>query len=132
MNQTQTPRTEANCSPVFSMSGVMPGASEMAWKTAYPNPDAGFDELRPSGHGPSFSMAGVMPGSSQTAWHTAMPDPTRDMLDGNGYVIAIAEFEARAAIAARPRTKAMRSPTRLQLRAPRASTSPAKTRRKVA
>ena len=40
MNQTPAPTIAANCRPVFSIDGVMPAASEAAWKTAYPNPDA--------------------------------------------------------------------------------------------
>jgi len=73
------------------MAGVMPCASEMAWRTAYPNPDAAIAAPRPAVHAVSFSIAGVMPGRPETAWHTAMPDPTRDMLDAFGHVVAIAD-----------------------------------------
>jgi len=102
MDQRRSTPVSADCNPVFSMAGAMPGGSEMAWKTAYPNPDPGHASGRHSCHGPSFSMAGAMPGGSQTDWHTAMPDPTRDMLDDHGHVIAIAENEARVAELARP------------------------------
>lgn len=68
---------KANCSPVMSCSGVMPGASEMShWNTAYPNPDAALtaDHPRHSAHGPVFTMGGVMPGgTSMPEWHTSYP-----------------------------------------------------------
>lgn len=97
MDQRHPVPTEAACSPVFSLAGAMPGTSEMAWKTAYPNPD--YNTMRHAGEGPSFSIAGAMPGSAQTTWHTAMPDPTRDMLDAHGHVVSIAEGKARAELA---------------------------------
>lgn len=105
MNQIHTPQIAANCSPVFSMAGVMPAASNMAWKTAYPNPDAGFGPVSPAGHGPSFSVAGVMPGHAETAWRTAMPNPDRDVLDAHGYAITKIEARTRAELASGPRTR---------------------------
>lgn len=102
MNQTPATQATANCSPVFSIAGVMPAASEMAWKTAYPNPDAAIARPRPAGHGISLSIAGVMPGRPEAAWRTAMPDPTRDMIDGHGHVITIVEGQARSELAGRP------------------------------
>ncbi|HEX8771603.1 MAG TPA: hypothetical protein VF711_12625 [Acidimicrobiales bacterium] len=98
----------ADCSPVFSIAGVMPGSSEMAWKTAYPNPDASLSGSRHGCRGPAFSIAGVMPGGAQMAWRTAMPDPTRDMLDADGHVVSIAEGTARAEIAHRAHALALR------------------------
>lgn len=98
MDKSEAPRIVANCSPVFSIAGVMPGASEAAWKTAYPNPDALVAAPRPAGHGPTFTLAGVMPGSAQASWPTAMPDPTRDTLDTHGHVITKVEAAARAAL----------------------------------
>jgi len=95
VNKSPNTQHAANCSPVFSMAGVMPGASEMAWTTAYPNPDAAHAEVRPAGHAVSFSIAGVMPGRAETGWRTAMPDPTRDVIDAHGYITTIAEVEAR-------------------------------------
>jgi len=92
---------------VFSIAGAMPGGSEMAWKTAYPNPDAGHPSGRHGCHGPSFSLAGAMPGESQTEWRTAMPDPTRDMIDDHGHVITIAENHVRAELAHRPPARAL-------------------------
>jgi hypothetical protein len=100
MNRTPAPVIAANCSPVFSIAGVMPGASDAAWMTSYPNPDAHLAPPRPAGHGPTFTLAGVMPGTPQTAWPTAMPDPTRDTLDAHGYVITKVEAAARAELAA--------------------------------
>ena len=97
----------ADCSPVFSIAGAMPGASEMAWQTAYPNPDASLSGSRHGCHGPAFSIAGVIPGGAQMAWRTAMPDPTRDMLDADGHVVSIAEAKVRAEIAHRPHALAM-------------------------
>jgi len=101
MNVHHTNQIAANCSPVFSMAGVMPAASEMAWKTAYPNPDASTPTTRPAGHGVSLSIAGVMPGLPETAWRTANPDPSRDMLTASGHVISIAEGKVRAHLAPR-------------------------------
>jgi len=109
MNQTRTPQIAANCSPVFSCAGVMPAASEMAWKTAYPNPDGGHGAPRPAGHAVSFSIAGVMPGRSETAWRTAMPDPTRDAIDSHGHVTSIAAVAAHATIAPRSTLLALRA-----------------------
>ncbi len=100
----------ADCSPVFSIAGVMPGGSEMAWETAYPNPDASLSSSRHGCHGPAFSIAGVMPGGAQMAWRTAMPDPTRDMLDADGHVVSIAEGTARAEIAHRAHALALTGP----------------------
>ena len=97
MNRNFAPETTANCSPAFSMAGVMPAASEMAWKTAYPNPDRLTAAPRPAGHGPTFSIAGVIPGAAETGWRTAMPDPTRDVLDAYGHVISKVEAAARRA-----------------------------------
>jgi len=99
MNTIPTTQHAANCSPVFSMAGVMPAAAEMAWATAYPNPDAGVAAPRTASHAVSFSVAGAMPGQAETAWRTAMPDPSRDVLDAHGYAITIAEGEALAALA---------------------------------
>jgi hypothetical protein len=101
MKRTDSPDTTKPGKPVFSIAGVMPGRSEAAWKTAYPNPDAGVAEIRPAGHGPSFSIAGVTAGTPETAWRTAMPDPTRDVLDAYGHIITRAEAEARAELAPR-------------------------------
>ena len=117
MNQTPVPVTPANCSPVFSIAGVMPGASEAAWKTAYPNPDARFAAPRPAGHGPTFTIAGVVAGTPQVAWRTAMPDPVRDTLDAFGHVITKVEAAARAELAAsRPNVLALRAGRRADLR----------------
>ncbi len=99
MNKSPITQKAANCSPVFSMAGVMPCASEMAWTTAYPNPDAGLSAPRPPCHAVSLSIAGVMPGRAETGWHTAMPDPSRDVLDAHGHIITIAEAKARAELA---------------------------------
>ena len=111
MDKNPAPKIEANCNPVFSIAGVIPGGSEAPWKTAYPNPDA---YTRTNGHrvthGPTFTIAGVMPGTAQTEWHTAMPDPTRDTLDAYGHVITTVEAAARAEIAAaRPNMLALRA-----------------------
>jgi|1186.fasta_scaffold143130_1 hypothetical protein len=100
MKSTVAPVIPANCSPVFSIAGVMPGASEVGWTTAYPNPDAHLAPPRPAGHGPTFTLAGVVPGTPQTAWPTSMPDPTRDTLDARGYVITKVEAAALAELAA--------------------------------
>ena len=100
MNFSPTTKTPADCSPVFSIAGVMPGGSNMAWKTACPNPDAPHANVRRGCGGPSFSVAGVTAGTAQTAWRTAMPDPTRDVLDAHGHVITRIEASARAEIAA--------------------------------
>ncbi len=99
MNQSPLPKNDADCSPVFSIAGVMPGSSNAAWKTAYPNPDAGYSAPQRRSHGPTFSVAGAMPGGTQTPWRTAMPDPTRDVLDGYGHVITKVEAAARAELA---------------------------------
>jgi hypothetical protein len=99
MNLAPLTKIDADCSPVFSIAGVMPGNSNAAWKTAYPNPDAGTSAPRRS-HGPTFSIAGAMPAGAQTPWRTAMPDPTRDVLDGYGHVITKVEAAARAELAA--------------------------------
>ena len=95
------------CNPVFSIAGVMPCASNMAWKTAYPNPDASIATPQPASHGPSFSIAGVMPGTADTGWRTAMVDPTRDTLDSAGHYISIAEAQDRARLAAPARMPAL-------------------------
>jgi hypothetical protein len=117
MDKTPTPKTPANCSPVFSIAGVMPSASEAAWKTAYPNPDAFVAAPRPAGHGPTFTIAGVVPGTPQVAWRTAMPDPTRDVLDAYGHVITKVEAAARAELAAaRPNVLALRAARNAELR----------------
>ena len=100
MNKTLAPETPANCSPVFSIAGATPGASNMTWKTAYPNPDAGIGEPRPAGHGPTFTIAGVVQGAPDDGWRTSMPDPTRDTLDAYGHVISKIEAAARAELAA--------------------------------
>jgi len=107
MDPRHTIPTAADCSPVFSIAGAMPGGSEMAWKTAYPNPDAGHASGRHGCRGPSFSLAGAMPGKSQTDWRTAMPDPTRDMIDDHGHVITIAENVVRTALAPPHRVHAL-------------------------
>ena len=101
MDQTLAPKTPANCSPVFSIAGVMPAASQMTWKTAYPNPDALIAAPRPAGHGPTFTIAGVIQGGPDNGWRTAMPDPTRDCIDANGHVISKVEAAARVELAAR-------------------------------
>jgi len=100
MDQRPLPFTPANCSPVFSIAGVMHTSSETWWKTAYPNPDAGSGAPRAKGHGPTFTIAGVIAGTPQTAWRTACPDPTRDTLDAYGHVITKVEAAARAELAA--------------------------------
>ena len=95
---------------MFSIAGVMPGASEAPWKTAYPNPDAEIAAPRPAGHGPTFTVAGVIAGTPQTEWRTAMPDPTRDTLDAYGHIITKVEAAARAELAARrPNVLALRA-----------------------
>jgi hypothetical protein len=97
----ETPITEtANCTPAFSIAGATPGASEAAWKTAYPNPDALVAEPRPAGHGNTFTIAGVLLGAPDTGWRTSMPDPTRDTVDQFGHVISKIDAEARADVAA--------------------------------
>lgn len=101
MDKVLAPYTPANCSPALSIAGVMPAASQMAWKTAYPNPDALISAPRPAGHGPVFSIAGVIPGTPEVAWRTAMPDPTRDCLDASGHVITKIEAAHRTELAAR-------------------------------
>ena len=117
MDKTPAPVIPANCSPVFSIAGVMPGASEAAWKTAYPNPDALSAAPRPAGHGPTFTIAGVVPGTPQVAWRTAMPDPTRDTLDAFGHVITKVEAAARAELdASRPNVLALRAARKAELR----------------
>jgi hypothetical protein len=99
MNQNPLPQEDADCTPVFSIAGVMPGASNASWKTSYPNPDAGHSAPK-RGHGPTFTIAGVVPAAAQTAWRTAMPDPTRDVLDAYGHVISKIEAAARAELTA--------------------------------
>ncbi|HVL07440.1 MAG TPA: hypothetical protein VM388_15740 [Acidimicrobiales bacterium] len=101
MNKSSVPETPANCSPVFSIAGATPGASQAAWKTAYPNPDTLVAAPRPAGHGPTFTIAGVVQGAADNGWRTAMPDPTRDTLDANGHVVSKIEAAARAELAAR-------------------------------
>jgi hypothetical protein len=100
MNQNPVPETPANCSPVFSIAGATPGASNMAWKTAYPNPDALVSEPRPAAHAVTFTVAGVVQAAAHNGWRTAMPDPTRDTLDPYGHVISKVEAAARAELAA--------------------------------
>jgi hypothetical protein len=101
MDQNPVPVTPANCSPVFSIAGATPGASQAAWKTAYPNPDLLVAAPRPAGHGPTFTIAGVVQGTPDNGWRTAMPDPTRDCLDGYGHVVTKIEAAARAELVAR-------------------------------
>ena len=101
MDKVLAPDTPANCSPVFSIAGAMPAASQMTWKTAYPNPDALVSAPRPAGHGPTFTLAGVVQGAPDNGWRTAMPDPTRDCLDANGHVISKIEAASRVELAAR-------------------------------
>ena len=55
MDKREVPQVPADCNPVFSVAGVMPGGSEAAWKTAYPNPDALVAAARSVGHGPTRS-----------------------------------------------------------------------------
>lgn len=110
MDRNPAPKIAANINPVFSIAGVIPGGTDAAWKTAYPNPDA---VLNPNGHhvghGPTFTIAGVMPGTAQCPWQTAMPDPTRDTLDAYGHVISKVEAAARAELEAdRPNALALR------------------------
>ncbi len=104
MDQTRSTQIPARCNPVFSIAGVMPTASEMAWKTAYPNPDAAIAAPRTPVHAVSLSIAGAMSGRPDAGWHTAMPDPTRDMLDGFGHIVAIAGQDVPAELAPRRRT----------------------------
>lgn len=111
MDERKTTQTASDCSPVFSIAGVMPGAAEMPWTTAYPNPDAETAPRRPAGHGPSFSVAGVMPGVAETTWRTAMPDPTRDVLDTHGHVITKVESATRAELASRPAALPVQAPS---------------------
>lgn len=111
MNQTLAPYTPANCSPVFSIAGATPGASNMTWKTAYPNPDALVAAPRPAGHGPTFTIAGVVQGTPDNGWRTSMPDPTRDALDAYGHVISKIEAAHRAELAGEHRVLAL-SPSR--------------------
>ena len=101
MDPILAPDTPANCNPAFSIAGAMPAASQMTWKTSFPNPDGLIAEPRPAGHGPVFTTAGVIPGTPETTWRTAMPDPTRDCLDANGHVVTKVEAAARAELAAR-------------------------------
>jgi len=101
MDKILAPETPANCSPAFSIAGAMPGASQMTWKTSFPNPDALISPARPAGHGPVFSVAGVIPGTPEVTWRTAMPDPSRDCLDANGHVVTKLQAAARAEVAAR-------------------------------
>jgi hypothetical protein len=101
MDKVLAPNTPANCSPVFSIAGAMPAASQMTWKTSYPNPDALISAPRPAGHGPTFTVAGVIQGTPDNGWRTAMPDPTRDCLDANGHVISKIEAASRVELAAR-------------------------------
>jgi hypothetical protein len=103
MNQNSVPETAANCIPVFSIAGATPAASNMTWKTAYPNPDSLVAEPRPAGHGVTFTVAGVVQGAADNGWRTAMPDPTRDTLDAYGHVISKIEAAARAELAASKR-----------------------------
>jgi hypothetical protein len=100
MNPNSVPETAAKCSPVFSIAGATPAASNMTWKTAYPNPDSLVAAPRPAGHGPTFTLAGVVQGTPDNGWRTAMPDPTRDTLDSNGHVISKIEAAARAELVA--------------------------------
>ena len=99
MDKKPNEPTAADCSPVFSLAGAMPAGSEMAWKTANPNPDAALAAHRRAGHGESLSIAGAMPGQPEAEWRTAMPDPTRDVLDPYGHVITKVEAAARAELA---------------------------------
>lgn len=101
VNKNPVLDTPATCSPVFSIAGATPGASQATWKTAYPNPDAFVSAPRPAGHGPTFTIAGVVQGTADNGWRTAMPDPTRDCLDVNGHVITKVEAAARAVLATR-------------------------------
>jgi hypothetical protein len=117
MDKTSVPVIPANCNPVFSIAGVIPGGSQAAWKTAYPNPDADIAPPRAAGHGPTFTIAGVMPGTPQTDWRTAMPDPTRDTLDAYGHIMTKVEAAARAElVAARPNVLALRTARKVALR----------------
>lgn len=99
MNEKRKEDEAADCNPVFSVAGAMPGGSTMRWDTAYPNPDEEHAHPHPVGHGPSLSIAGVMPGTAEVGWRTAMPDPSRDTLDSHGYIITKAEAAARAELA---------------------------------
>lgn len=94
MNERPTVKTGADCSPVFSIAGVMPGGATMTWTTAYPDPDARLGRPRRRGHGPTFTLAGVVSGEALAPWRTAMPDPTRDALDAHGHLISRAEAAA--------------------------------------
>ena len=110
MNKSSVPQTLANCSPVFSIAGATPAASNMAWKTAYPNPDLLAAAPRPAGHGPTFTIAGVVQGTPDNGWRTSMPDPTRDTLDSSGHVISKVEAAARAEIASQRRILMLSAP----------------------
>lgn len=112
MNQDTLPQTSGHASPVFSIAGATPGASQAGWKTAYPNPDALVSEPRPAGHGVTFTVAGVVQAAPDNGWRTAMPDPTRDTLDDNGHVISKAEAAARAELLAARRPVLQLSPGR--------------------
>ena len=101
MNESRVDTTENDCSPVFSIAGVMPGRATIAWKTAHPDPDAAFPRPRRRSHGPTFTVAGVVHGDPVAPWRTAMPDPTRDTLDAQGHIITKVEAAARAELAAR-------------------------------
>lgn len=101
MNQNRLAQNPADCSPVFSVAGVMPGGSNMAWKTAFPNPDAPYTAVRRGSGGPSLSIAGVTQGGSVANWRTAMPDPTRDAIDGHGHVVTKLEAATRAELSHR-------------------------------
>lgn len=101
MDKTSVPTSPADCSPVFSIAGVMPGSSNAAWETAYPNPD-GSNALPRRTHGPTFSIAGAVPAGAQAPWPTSMPDPSRDTLDAHGYAITKIEAAARAELTHRP------------------------------
>lgn len=111
MNQNPVTYVPANCSPVFSIAGATPSASNMTWKTAYPNPDALVAAPRPAGHGPTFTIAGVVQGTPDNGWRTSMPDPTRDTLDAHGHVISKIEATHRAELAAEHRVLSL-SPAR--------------------
>lgn len=113
--QGPRPRNPATCSPAFSIAGVMPAASQMTWKTSFPNPDSLVAAPRPAGHGPTFSVAGVVQGTADNGWRTAMPDPTRDTLDANGHVISKVEAAApgRARRSPGPGTRRRPQPRRL-------------------
>lgn len=48
MNKNLAPKTPANCSPVFSIAGVVAGTPDTGWRTSMPDPTR--DTLDGYGH----------------------------------------------------------------------------------